>query len=123
METTKRQHPSVLFQNGEVKDFYTAMEVYIDQYQEELRIGREIYREYAHEHDPEYRAKWQVELQEQAQGVEHIGKMVFEARKIYFEVMQDAKRQIAEKMRERNDHTLNEIADAVESGDWSSLAV
>lgn len=118
-----RQHPSVLFQNGEVKDFYSAMDTYIAQYREELLIGRELYRDYAKDHTPEYRQKWQKELQEQSEALSHIADMVEVARSIYRNIVEEACERAAEEMRARQDRTLDEIANAVENGNWERLAL
>ena len=80
---TKRQHPCTRFQNGEVKDFYTAMEVYAAQYREELLIARELYRDYAQGNTPEYLQKWRQELQEQGQAVEDVEVTSASAKIIY----------------------------------------
>lgn len=120
---TTRQHPSVLFQNGEVKDFQSAMDTYIAQYREELHIGREIYRDNSKDNTPDFNAKWRRELQEQSEAIAHIEEMVQVARTIYQDIVDEACKRAAEAMRERGDRTLAEIADAVESGNWGQLAL
>lgn len=123
MSTTKRDHPCAKFQRGEVKDFYTAMEVYIAQYREELRISREIVREYPSS-EPGKDAKM---LAEQSQGVEEIELIVAEAKLIYREYVEEAVKRAAAKMRETGDpHAqchLRPIADALESGNYEGLSV
>lgn len=119
MATTRRQHPSVRFQNGEVKDFFTAMEVYAAQYREELRIGRELVRENP---NPEP-GKDARELEEQSEGVMHIELMISEAKLIYHQEVGEAIKRAAAKMRENGDQHLRHIADALESGNWSQLAL
>ena len=118
-----REHPSLRFQRGDVKDFYTAMETYIAQYQEELRITREIVREYpSDETGKDYKI-----IQEQAQAVADIERVVSQAKAIYREMVEEVQRQAvkcaAAKMRETGNYHLRQIADAVESGNWSELAV
>jgi hypothetical protein len=119
MATTRRQHPSVRFQNNEVRDFNTAMEVYVAQYQEEMRITREIIREYPDER-PGHDAKV---IEEQSKGLAHVESMVQKARAIYAETVAEAIKQAARKMHAEGDYNLRMIADALESGDWSQLAL
>jgi len=123
MTTTKRQHPSVLLQDGTANNFYSAMDAYVAQFREELLINREIYRDYAHQNDAAYRAKWQKEIEEQSQAVEYIEKMVGQAKAMYKDVVEEAIRRAAQVMRANGDSHLAAIADALESGDYSRLAI
>ena len=101
------------FQDGEVNDFYTALETYSEQYHDELQCTIEIQRKYGY--DPH--------LENQRQAVAHIDEMMELARKIYDETVLPAIKAAAAKMRQCGDGDLKEIADALESGDYSRLAL
>lgn len=101
------------FQDGEVTDFDTAMDLYLEQYRDELQYARKLQKEYGH--DPG--------LEEQARGVAHIEEMVDLARGIYQEIVDNAIKQAAQKMREHGDANLKEIAEALEKQDFSRLAL
>ena len=104
---------TVRFQDGDIKDFYTALETYSEQYHDELQNAIELQRKYGA--DPR--------LDEQRRGVEHIDKMTELAKEIYDSTVLPAIKAAAAKMRQRGDANLKEIADALESGDYSRLAL
>lgn len=111
----KQQHPSVRFQNGEVTDFYTAMQVLVEQQQFERQQLIEIGREYGG-------VTWQ-ERERASKAVAEVEAATEMAKVIYREVVEEACKRAAERMREHNDYVLNSIADALENGNYSTLAI
>jgi hypothetical protein len=108
---------TVRFQDNEVHDFYTALEVYSEQYHDELQVTRDILKKYgANDKDRQ-------DLENQRKGVEHLDKMMEVAREIYDEAVKPAIKIAVARMRAVGDSDLNEIASALESGDYSRLAL
>lgn len=116
--STKREHPCARFQRGEVHDFTTAMDVYLEQYYEEMKITREVVHDYPG--DPLRDAK---AIAEQSEGLIHIEKMVEQARSMYKAYVEAAIRHTVQVMRANGDYHLGLIADALESGNYEGLSV
>ena len=105
------------FQDNEVHDFYTALEIYSEQYHDELQNTSNILRKYgANQKDRE-------DLEKQRRAVAHIDEMMELAKQIYDETVLPAIKVAAAKIRQCGDANLKEIADALESGDYSRLAL
>lgn len=113
---TKQQHPSVRFQNGEITDFYTAMQVCIDQQKAEYQDLLEIARRSGN-------VTWQ-EKEEARYSIEIVTLATETATEIYERVVNAALKHAADEMRAKGDDPyLRSIADAVETGNYSSLAL
>jgi hypothetical protein len=113
--TTQSQHPCTKFQNGEVTDFYTAMEVLVEQQQFERQQLIRI----AHE----YGGVSSQQREDAMNAVEVVKGQVEIAKTIYQEVVENALKRAGDAMRKHNDPGLNAIADAVERGDYSGLSL
>ena len=108
------QHPCVLFQEGKVTNFPQAMHVYIAQFEEELRITRQIIREHG---DPT--GTGPSDIEEQRQAVEAIKQMVAQAQAIYDEAIQQA----IGKMRSIGGPEMKYFADALAQNDYTGLSI
>lgn len=112
----KQVHPCTKFQNGEVRDFYDAMITLREQQEFEMDLGIQITRE----HIPSEVA---TEQKNKRIVMAEITKQIAQATQIYEQYVTPAIKQAAETLRATKDPLLKDIADAIESGDYSGLSM
>jgi len=105
------------FENGTIKDFNTAMELYVRQSQDEYRLAWDLVKEHG------TTSSSHRDLEEAAKSVDHINEVTELAKSIYDQTVLPAIKAAAAKMRQHGDANLDEIADALESGDYTGLAL
>ncbi len=115
MAKTLGEHPSARFQRDEITTFDEAMTVYVEQFDYERRQYNELSREYG-----PYPSSEREQMMESHAATK---RNVERARAIYDEIVTQALKRAAGAMRATGDNEMKMFADAVETGNYSGLAL
>lgn len=103
-------HPSLLFQRGEIKDFRTAMQTYIAQQEFENLQARQ-------------HGATRLEMEQGRESLRKIIEATKQAEQIYEAIVVPALHEAAEAMRDTGNLHLIDFAKALETGDYTDLAI
>jgi hypothetical protein len=111
----KLPHPSTRLYRGEVTDFREAMRLYQQQMRHENSLTEQLAAQYQ---DP-------ITEQERAlmKRLNLAANDAGEALKIYAEHVQEAEKKVIAALRAKGTDTFNDFAEALESGNYSQLAI
>lgn len=114
MLTTKKPHPSNRLYRGEVTDFVDAMETYSRMMQYENSLTEQL--ETADYPITDHERKFMRELSD-------CSRKAIEAKAIYERHVAAVKTAVVAELRAKGDETFTAFADALESDDYSGLAI
>jgi hypothetical protein len=113
--STTQTHPSNKFYRGEVHDFIEAMETYQAQMEYENAVTHHLSREMSSPITNDKRKSMKT--------LALAGSKAMVARAIYIRHMQALRAAVVAELRAKDDDEFTAFADALESGDYSTLAI